>query len=114
MAIYGSRLNVQPLVGEKTRWATAAREMLVQAAAELQERGVKLERMPFDPQAFEATAKRLAAARNEFTVSAMGLTQSLSRRFWYHHYKQTPDMPETAKLHSDIARAIGSPRAVRA
>ena len=50
----------------------------------------------------------LTAARNEFTVSAMGLTQSLSRRFWYHHYKQTPDMPETAKLHSDIARAIAA------
>ena len=27
-AIYGSRLNVQPLVGEETRWATGAREML--------------------------------------------------------------------------------------
>jgi DNA-binding GntR family transcriptional regulator len=50
----------------------------------------------------------LVAARNEFTVSAMGLTQSLSRRFWYHHYKQTPDMPETAKLHADIARAIAA------
>lgn len=49
----------------------------------------------------------LTAARNEFTVSAMGLTQALSRRFWYHHYQQTPDMPETAKLHADIARAIG-------
>lgn len=50
----------------------------------------------------------LTAARNEFTVSAMGLTQSLSRRFWYHHYQQTPDMPETAKLHADIARAIAA------
>ena len=48
----------------------------------------------------------LIAAGNEFTVSAMRLTQSLSRRFWYHHYQQTPDMPETAKLHADIARAI--------
>jgi DNA-binding GntR family transcriptional regulator len=50
----------------------------------------------------------LVAARNEFTVSAMRLTQSLSRRFWYHHYQQTPDMPETAKLHADIARAIAA------
>jgi DNA-binding GntR family transcriptional regulator len=50
----------------------------------------------------------LTAARNEFTVSAMGLMQSLSRRFWYHHYKQAHDMPEMAKLHADIARAIAS------
>jgi len=48
----------------------------------------------------------LNAARNEFTVSAMQLMQSLSRRFWYHHYKQAHDMPEMAKLHADIARAI--------
>jgi 4-amino-4-deoxy-L-arabinose transferase-like glycosyltransferase len=28
LTIYGTRLNVQPLFGEETRWATAAREML--------------------------------------------------------------------------------------
>jgi DNA-binding GntR family transcriptional regulator len=50
----------------------------------------------------------VTAARNEFTVSAMRLMQSLSRRFWYHHYKQAPDMPETAKLHADMARAIAA------
>jgi DNA-binding GntR family transcriptional regulator len=48
----------------------------------------------------------VASARNEFTASAMGLMQALSRRFWYHHYRQAADMPETAKLHADIARAI--------
>lgn len=48
----------------------------------------------------------LKAARNEFTAGAMALMQSLSRRFWYLHYKQAADMPVTAKLHADIARAI--------
>jgi DNA-binding GntR family transcriptional regulator len=48
----------------------------------------------------------IRAARNEFTTGAMALMQSLSRRFWYLHYKQAADMPETAKLHADIARAI--------
>ncbi len=48
----------------------------------------------------------LSAARNEFATSAMGLMQSLSRRFWYHHYKHAADLPETAKLHADIARGI--------
>ena len=48
----------------------------------------------------------LKAGRNEFTAGAMALMQSLSRRFWYLHYKQAADMPETAKLHADIARAI--------
>jgi DNA-binding GntR family transcriptional regulator len=48
----------------------------------------------------------LAAAKNEFAAGAMRLMQSLSRRFWYQHYKQAADLPETAKLHADIARAI--------
>ena len=50
----------------------------------------------------------LQAARNEFATTAMQLMASLSRRFWYLHYKQAADMPETAKLHADIARAIAS------
>ena len=47
-----------------------------------------------------------AAAHNEFAAGAMSLMHSLSRRFWYIHYKQAADMPLTAKLHADIARAI--------
>jgi len=48
------------------------------------------------------------AARNEFAAGAMSLMHSLSRRFWYIHYKQAADMPLTAKLHADIARAIAA------
>lgn len=48
------------------------------------------------------------AARNEFAAGAMSLMHSLSRRFWYIHYKQAADMPVIAKLHADIARAIGA------
>jgi len=46
------------------------------------------------------------ASHNEFALGAMSLMHSLSRRFWYIHYKQAADMPATAKLHADIARAI--------
>lgn len=46
------------------------------------------------------------SARNEFGTGAMMLMHSLSRRFWFIHYKQAADMPATAKLHADIARAI--------
>jgi DNA-binding GntR family transcriptional regulator len=47
-----------------------------------------------------------AASHNEFAAGAMSLMHSLSRRFWYIHYKQAADMPLTAKLHANIARAI--------
>jgi DNA-binding GntR family transcriptional regulator len=54
----------------------------------------------------------LLTARNEFATTAMQLMASLSRRFWFLHYQQAADMPETAKLHADIARAIafGDPK----
>ena len=48
------------------------------------------------------------ASHNEFAANAMSLMHSLSRRFWYLHYKQAADMPLTAKLHADIARAIAA------
>ena len=44
----------------------------------------------------------LETARNEFATTAMQLMASLSRRFWYLHYKQAADMPETAKLRGYI------------
>ena len=47
-----------------------------------------------------------SAAHNEFAAGAMSLMHGLSRRFWYIHYKEAADMPLTAKLHADIARAI--------
>jgi len=47
-----------------------------------------------------------SAAHNEFAAGAMSLMHALSRRFWYIHYKEAADMPLTAKLHADIARAI--------
>ena len=50
----------------------------------------------------------ISATRNEFAAGAMSLMHSLSRRFWYIHYKQAADMPLTAKLHADIARAIAA------
>ena len=57
------------------------------------------------------------ASHNDFAAGAMGLMHSLSRRFWYIHYKRAADMPLTAKLHADIARAVADgdeERAVKA
>jgi DNA-binding GntR family transcriptional regulator len=48
----------------------------------------------------------LAAARNEFAEGAMRLMHGLLRRFWYYHYKQTADLPEMARLHGAVAKAI--------
>jgi DNA-binding GntR family transcriptional regulator len=48
----------------------------------------------------------LAAARNEYLSSCMRLMQGLARRFWFAHYRTVADLPETARLHAAIARAV--------
>ena len=49
-----------------------------------------------------------AASHNEFAANAMSLMHALSRRFWYVHFQQAATLPQTAKLHADIARAIAA------
>jgi DNA-binding GntR family transcriptional regulator len=48
------------------------------------------------------------AAHNEFIVGAMDMMSSLSRRFWFLHYRQAADMPLTARLHAAVACAIAN------
>ena len=50
----------------------------------------------------------VSAAHNEFIVGAMSMMSSLSRRFWFLHYKQAADMPHTARLHAAMAHAIAA------
>ncbi len=48
----------------------------------------------------------VAAARNEFALRALGSMSSLSRRFWYQHYKEAADLPLCANLHAEVCEAI--------
>lgn len=50
----------------------------------------------------------LVAARNEYATGAMSLMHSLSRRFWFIHYKKVADMPLAAQVHARVARAIAA------
>lgn len=54
------------------------------------------------------------AAYNEFATKAIGLTQGLSRRFWYLHHKQVGDLPLCAQLHAQQARAVAERQPERA
>ncbi len=47
------------------------------------------------------------SARNEFASNAMSLLHGLSRRFWYLHYRRVADLPLCARLHADLAEAVG-------
>ncbi len=47
------------------------------------------------------------SARNGYAAKAMQLMQPLSRRFWFIHYQEVADLPLCARLHAEVARAIG-------
>ncbi len=49
-----------------------------------------------------------AASHNAFAENAMSLIHSLSRRFWFAHYRAAGAMPLTATLHANVARAIAA------
>jgi DNA-binding GntR family transcriptional regulator len=48
----------------------------------------------------------IEATRNEFAAAAMTLMHGLSRRFWFIHWRQSADLPEAARVHAGLARAI--------
>jgi DNA-binding FadR family transcriptional regulator len=48
----------------------------------------------------------LVSARNEFLASSLRSMQGLSRRFWFANYRAAANLPETVRLHANIARAI--------
>ncbi len=50
----------------------------------------------------------LTAGGGEGGGGAVVTMLSLGRRFWYHHYRQAADMPEAARLHAALARAIAA------
>ena len=83
---------------ERTRFLEMARSFLRSAQRNDETAFMRIDR--------EFNELSVVAARNEFAAGAMSLVHSLSRRFWYIHYKQAADMPHAAKLHADVARAI--------
>lgn len=46
------------------------------------------------------------ASGNEFAARCIATMSSLSRRFWYRHYKEADDLAVSARMHAEVAEAI--------
>ena len=46
------------------------------------------------------------ACDNEFAGAMLHQLHGLSRRFWHRHHQLMNDLPETARLHAQVAKAI--------
>ncbi len=112
-------------VGAQLRLLEVRREIERLVARSAARRASEIERGQFAElgKAFEAAARSddatafmrtdrafndlcLVAAHNEYAASTMVLMNSLSRRFWFIHYRQAADMPLAAKLHAAVSRAV--------
>jgi len=94
-------------VGEATRRATEPER------AALKEIAARMDASRSDPAAFlaldaEFNQALVDAARNEYVATTMKQLQGASRRFWFANYERVANLPETARLHAALARAIAS------
>jgi DNA-binding GntR family transcriptional regulator len=103
------RRELERLMAAKAtqRASDAEREQFLAIARGMEQASVDNDDIKFMRLDRELNLLVAKAARNEFASRAMGLMHGLSRRFWYFHYKEVADLPLCAKLHADLARAIG-------
>jgi DNA-binding GntR family transcriptional regulator len=59
-------------------------------------------------QYFVAKSFTAGCAGNRFTAQAIAPLYTLSRRFYFMHHKELNDLPEVARLHAELLRAIAS------
>jgi len=102
------RREVERLVAKSAarRATTEERAQLLDLARRFEKSAVSNDEVSFMRVDREFNELSVRVARNEFAAGAMSLMHSLSRRFWFIHYRQAADLPLTAKLHADVARAI--------
>jgi DNA-binding GntR family transcriptional regulator len=82
------------------------RERFAWLAAEFTRSSTKNDDVAFVRADREFNELCLTAAQNEYAEGAMRMLHGLSRRFWYLHYKQAPNMPDMSRLHAALAMAI--------
>lgn len=94
------------IAASAARRATAEeRKKLLAIADELEAVGendvLRFLRLFYDYKRFESEC-----ARNPFAARAIAPCHAISRRFYYLHYRQEPDVPVAARHHTDVIRAV--------
>ena len=105
-----ARRELERLIAQRAarRASEAERVRFREVAESMEEAARKNDDIAFLRLDHEFNGLTLAASRNEFAAGAMTLMQGLARRFWYIHHKEVADLPLTARLHAEIARAIAA------
>ena len=89
-----------------TRSTDAERKAFAQIARGMKQAALKNDALKFMRHDNELNNLITQASHNEFAAKAIQVTQGLSRRFWYAHYKRAADLPLMARLHADLAECV--------
>jgi DNA-binding GntR family transcriptional regulator len=94
-------------VGAARRATAQERTTLLEMAEELEKTVaansdvLKFLRYHYEIKTFMATC-----ARNPFVARAIAPCYAMSRRFYYLHYRQDPDLAVAARFHAEVVRAV--------
>jgi DNA-binding GntR family transcriptional regulator len=89
------------------RAKAAERETHFEVAKELRRAGRNCDTLLYLRLHFALKRFTASSARNPFAASALSPLHALSRRFYYVHRARFGDLTEIARLHADLAQAIG-------
>ncbi|MCC7114681.1 MAG: GntR family transcriptional regulator [Burkholderiales bacterium] len=92
------RASRRATAGEKRAFADMSRE--------LREAGERRDVKAFLRRYFVAKKFLARCAGNRFAEQAIEPLHTLSRRFYFMHYAELDDLPEVARLHADLLRAV--------
>lgn len=88
------------------RGDTATRTRLEEIATAMEAAGGEGDYMSFLrlDREFDELLER--AADNEYAAAMLRQLHGLSRRFWHYYYRHEDDLPEVARMHAEVARAV--------
>ncbi|ACA15850.1 transcriptional regulator, GntR family [Methylobacterium sp. 4-46] len=89
------------------RSTRAEREAHLGSAVELREAGAKRDPLLYLRVHFALKRFTCECARNPYAARALSPLHALSRRFFYVHHDRFGDLMEVARVHADLAEAIG-------
>lgn len=88
------------------RATTEQRRRFVEIAVEMESAAENQDYLNFVGLDNEYNVLMSDACDNEFAGAMLYQLHGLSRRFWHRHHQLMNDLPETARLHVDVAKAI--------
>ena len=108
LLVLEARRELERLIAVRAsrRASTDQKRAIAELSRELREAGERRDVKGFLRRYFVAKKFLAHCARNRFAAQAIEPLHTLSRRFYFMHYEELNDLPEVARLHAELLRAV--------